>query len=228
MQTPDVDNAPFVMNPLADFKRRVNAPTEIIDISTVFGDVDNNPNSIMKALFGNTNPNLVNASINGNQLRLDYSDTLEGSSDITIWGFSNGKLAQETFNINIANRLPVINKPIADKNAIEGTGFSLFIGDVFIDPEGKDLTYSFAMPNWLSYNQSTKTLSGTPSNSQVGTAVITVSATDNDGITDDPYASASDSFNITVLDQPNGTFNIEKSTYQFDETVGIASIVVLR
>jgi VCBS repeat-containing protein len=228
VQTPDVDNAPFVMNPLADFKRRVNAPTEIIDISTVFGDVDNNPNSIMKALFGNTNPNLVNASINGNQLRLDYSDTLEGSSDITIWGFSNGKLAQETFNINIANRLPVINKPIADQNAIEGTDFSIFIGDVFIDPEGKALTYSFAMPNWLNYNQSTKILSGTPLNSHVGTTVITVSATDNDGIIDDPYASVSDSFNITVLDQPNGTFSIEKATYQFDETAGSAGIIVLR
>jgi VCBS repeat-containing protein len=228
IQAPDIDNAPFVLNPLADFKRRVNAPTEIIDISTVFGDVDNNPNLIMKALFGNTNPNLVNASIAGNQLRLDYNDILEGSSDITILGFSNGKLAQETFTVNIGNRLPVIDKPIADQNAIEGTGFSLFIGDVFIDPERKALTYSFAMPNWLSYNQSTKTLSGTPSNSHVGTAVITVSATDNDGITDDPYASVSDSFNITVLDQPNGTFNIEKATYQFDETVGIASIVVLR
>jgi len=228
VQAPDTDNPPFVLNPLPDLKRRVNPATEYIDLRYVFGDVDNNPELIMKALFGNTNPDLVNASINGNQLRLDYNDNLEGTSELTIWGFSNGKLAQDTFAVKISNRLPVIVNPIADQNINEGSYFVLNIGSVFNDPEGENLTYSFAKPNWLSYDSSTKSLRGTPGNSNIGTSIITVSATDNDGQSDEAYGSISDSFNLTVLDQPNGTLVIEDSAYFVNEAAEFIRISVQR
>jgi hypothetical protein len=221
VQSPDIDNAPFVLNPLADLNRQVNATTEIINLSAVFSDVDNDDALIMKALFGNTNPDVVNASINGNQLRLDYSDTLQGTTDITIWAFSNGKLIQDMFTITVENGLPFVANPIADQSVNEGVAFSLDLSNVFSDPDGETLTYSFAKPHWLTFDETTKTLSGTPGNGQVGTVTITVSATDSDGI-------ATDQFNLTVVDQPNGTFVIENATYSVDETAPTLSVTILR
>ena len=221
VQSPDVDNPPFVSNPLIDFNRSVNAATETIDLSAVFSDVDNNDSSIIKTLFGNTNPDLVNASIDGNNLRLDYSDTLKGSTDITVLAISNGKLTQDTFTINVINRLPEAINPIEDQSVNEGESFSLFIGDVFSDSDGDPITYEVIKPSWLDYDDVTQTLSGTPRNTHVGTATITVQASDSDG-------TASDSFDLTVVDQPNGTFRIENATYTVNEDNGILTVDVIR
>jgi len=55
-----------------------------------------------------------------------------------------------------------------------------------------------------------------------------VSATDNDGQSDDAYGSVSDSFNLTVLDQPNGTIIIEDAAYFVNEAAGFIRINLQR
>src|SRR5204863_7576983 len=63
---------------------------------------------------------------------------------------------------------------------------------------GDTLTYSAtlasgaALPSWLNFNATTRTFSGTPLNSDVGTLAITVTAADTGAL------SASDTFNLVV------------------------------
>jgi hypothetical protein len=218
-----IDDAPIVSNPIADISINTGAPNQIINLANVFSDADNDNNLIIKSVLGNTNPTLVNASISGNNLTLDYHQNAIGSTDITILGISNGLLIQDTFTVTLKENPPVVKTPIADKTVNEGVAFSLAVGNNFSDIDGDILTYSSSsLPSWLSFNPITKTFSGTPLNSSIGTIPITITATDDGG------TSVSDTFNITVVDVPNGTFSLQNSVFSVGETDNTLAVTVVR
>ena len=218
-----IDDAPIVSNPIADVSINTGAPNQIINLANVFSDADNDNNLIIKSVLGNTNPTLVNASISGNNLTLDYHQNATGSADITILGISNGLLIQDTFTVTLKENPPVVKTPIADKTVNEGVAFSLAVGNNFSDIDGDILTYSTSsLPSWLSFNPITKTFSGTPINSSIGTIPITITATDDGG------TSVSDTFNITVVDVPNGNFSLQNSVFSVGETDNTLAVTVVR
>jgi hypothetical protein len=95
---------------------------------------------------------------------------------------------------------PVILNPIPDQNAITNMAFNFqFAADTFYDPE-HTLTYTAelagggALPAWLNFDAATRTFSGTPTNSDVGTVSIDVTADDGNG------GTVTDTFTITVND----------------------------
>jgi Ca2+-binding RTX toxin-like protein len=89
---------------------------------------------------------------------------------------------------------------IADQSATEDMAFSFEIpAGSFADVDtGDSMIYSAtladgsALPSWLSFNGATRTFSGTPDNSNVGTVSVKVTATDS------LLASVSDNFDIVV------------------------------
>ena len=118
------------------------------------------------------------------------------------------------FALNVANvnDAPSVANPIADQSATQDVAFSYTVpGNTFADiDKGDMLTYSAkladgsALPSWLKFDATTRTLSGTPPSAAVpaptgtpGSAPqweIQVVATDMSG------ASASDVF--TLIDPP--------------------------
>jgi uncharacterized delta-60 repeat protein len=68
----------------------------------------------------------------------------------------------------------------------------------FLDPDGDTLIYTAtrsngaALPSWLHFDATTRTFSGTPTNGDVGTLAVKVTAADPSG------ASANDTFTLTV------------------------------
>ncbi len=98
------------------------------------------------------------------------------------------------------NKAPTLANAIPDRNATEESAFTFaFATNTFADVDaGDSLTYSAtrsdgtALPNWLKFTPTTRTFSGTPLNSDVGTLSIKVTATDTSG------ATATDTFNIVV------------------------------
>lgn len=102
-----------------------------------------------------------------------------------------------TINTNDA---PTVANVIAAQNAIEDTQFSFVISaNAFTDPDvGDTLRYSATLsngatlPSWLTFNTSTRTLSGMPLNAHVGNLTIKITATDIAG------ASVSSNFVLTV------------------------------
>jgi hypothetical protein len=109
---------------------------------------------------------------------------------------------------NPPNVAPVVAHAIADKVADEDAAFSFQIpSNTFSDANGDTLTYTVtdgdgnALPSWLNFNASTGTFSGTPTNDDVASIIVVVTASDGD-------ASVSESFKLTVNnsnDAPTGT-----------------------
>ncbi|HCS63918.1 MAG TPA: Ig family protein, partial [Cellvibrio sp.] len=87
-----------------------------------------------------------------------------------------------------------------NQNATEDAAFNFqFAANTFADPDvGDTLTYSAqlagggALPAWLSFDPVTRTFSGTPANSDVGTVLIDVIANDGNG------GTVTDTFNIVI------------------------------
>ncbi|WP_228043664.1 choice-of-anchor I family protein [Dolichospermum sp. LEGE 00246] len=105
------------------------------------------------------------------------------------------------FEVNIPiNDAPTLANTIADQTAKQGNAFSFQIpNNTFTDIDAGDvLTYSAtlengdALPSWLTFNSATRTISGTPTNDNVGNLNVKVTATDKAG------TSANDIFAIAV------------------------------
>ncbi|MBW7850630.1 MAG: tandem-95 repeat protein [Rhodospirillales bacterium] len=113
----------------------------------------------------------------------------------------SGERAGVKFTITVkdANDAPETVGVLGDVEATEGTAFSYVVPNVFYDADGDALTYAATLadgnplPAWLSFDDSTRTLSGTPANADVGSLNIRVTASDGTAST---YAD----FNVTVGD----------------------------
>ncbi|MBW4612884.1 MAG: tandem-95 repeat protein [Desmonostoc vinosum HA7617-LM4] len=98
------------------------------------------------------------------------------------------------------NDTPTLVQAIANQTTLEDGFFSFQIpANTFIDIDANDqLTYSAALangnplPSWLSFDSNSLTFSGTPSDPDIGTISIKVTATDTSN------ASIDDIFNLTV------------------------------
>ena len=97
---------------------------------------------------------------------------------------------------------PVVVNPIPDQNATEGVQFTFtFEESTFSDPNGDDLTFSASqsneslLPSWLSFDGPTRTFTGMPGSTDLGTVEIRVTASDG-------TLSTSDLFNLTVTSVP--------------------------
>jgi Ca2+-binding RTX toxin-like protein len=115
---------------------------------------------------------------------------------------SSNATASSIFNLAITNTndAPVLVNEITNQTALEDNAFSfIFEANTFSDVDADDsLTYSATqfdgsdLPSWLSFDAQTRTFSGTPTNADVSTLNIKVTATDKDG------ATATDTFALTI------------------------------
>ncbi|MEH2314295.1 MAG: DUF4347 domain-containing protein [Nostoc sp.] len=120
----------------------------------------------------------------------------------------------KTLDINLigVNDAPILQNAIADQIAQQDTAFSFtFDANTFNDVDaGDNLTYSATLqdgsnlPNWLKFNATTRTFSGTPTNADVVNLTIELQAKDNDGV------SATDTFALAV-EPNNGTPTLKLS-----------------
>jgi len=135
-----------------------------------------------------------------------------------------GNSVSDVFAISIANTndAPVLVGTVDDQSAAVGSDFELVLQPgTFIDPDvGDTLIYSATLsngatlPDWLTFNQSTLTFSGSPAADNIGTISVTVTATD-------PHqAAASVTFNIVVSEVP--LVNYIWGTTGSDNLVGTA------
>ncbi len=122
---------------------------------------------------------------------------------------SDGALSSNTAKVTITvapvNDAPVVALPLPDQNSLAGSAFAYtFPGNAFTDVDSAVLTYSASLstgatlPAWLSFNPATRTFSGDPGTTNVGSIDVRVTASDGS-------LSASDVFSIAVSDRPLAT-----------------------
>jgi DNA-binding transcriptional MerR regulator len=114
--------------------------------------------------------------------------------------------ANQSFTIAPVNDAPIVKQAIAAQNTLEDSPFTFTIPtDTFSDVDGDALTYTAtledgkALPTWLTFNGTT--FSGTPTNDNVGSLSLKVTASDG-------KLSVSNLFNLSIAntnDAPTAT-----------------------
>ena len=143
----------------------------------------------------------VAVSITGNTVTLNPALNWNGISTITAKvndGAVDSTTQTFTLTVSAVNDSPVVSTSIPDSSASLGSVFSLDTSNYITDPDIGDslgfvalLSDNSSLPNWLSINQTSGVLSGSPVSSA---ASISVKVT----ATDTSNASIADTFLLTV------------------------------
>ncbi|WP_051940195.1 putative Ig domain-containing protein [Stenoxybacter acetivorans] len=111
-----------------------------------------------------------------------------GSLNIEVLAIDpSGEQAAQTFVLNIQpsnhNQAPVVGIPIDAQTITENSEWTFRLPEsAFTDPDGDVLTYRIGtIPDWLHFDEATKTLVGTPPQGSVGSLSIEVLAIDPSG-----------------------------------------------
>jgi VCBS repeat-containing protein len=216
-----VNDVPTVANRIADQSATEDQAFSFTVAANTFNDVDGDTLSYSAQLFGGGSlPSWLNFDRHTGVFSGTPTNSDVGTLSIEVTADDNqGGTVSDTFDIVVANTndAPTVANPIANQSATEDQAFSFTVAtNTFNDVDGNTLTYSAklsgggSLPSWLSLNSSTGTFSGTPTNSDVGTLSIEVTADDNQG------GTVSDTFDIVVAntnDAPTLTTPIaDKST----------------
>ncbi|WP_154855759.1 putative Ig domain-containing protein [Cyclobacterium xiamenense] len=109
----------------------------------------------------------------------------------------------DNFSFVASNTAPVVANALADSTILTSEAFTFtFPENTFSDVDGNDLSYAAtlddgtALPSWLTFDAATRTFSGTPEASDVGSINIKVTADDGNG------GTAEDTFALTVNTAP--------------------------
>jgi len=105
------DLAPYVKNVIKDISLDKGALDQIIDLKTVFAD-DDLGDVLTYSVTSNTNDLVVNATIAGFNLTLDFSNLNIGLSEIVVSASSNGKEVNSKFKVEV--KIPTLINPLGD------------------------------------------------------------------------------------------------------------------
>ena len=106
------DDAPTVLNPLADVITSEDASDLILYLADVFDDADNDNAAITKTVVSG-NPSLVTVALFSNYLTLDFQPDQNGTATITVTGTSNGLAVTDSFTVTVS----AVNDAPADLNS---------------------------------------------------------------------------------------------------------------
>jgi Ca2+-binding RTX toxin-like protein len=128
-----------------------------------------------------------------------FAGSAQKIEQVSFAGGGNWNVAQLTA---LANLAPVVTSPIAGQAASEDATWTFAVPEnTFTDADvvvGDTLGYSAsladgsALPSWLSFDAQTRTFAGTPSNADVGSLNLRITATDTSG------AVVSSAFTVTI------------------------------
>ncbi|MDR0716394.1 MAG: putative Ig domain-containing protein [Azoarcus sp.] len=114
-------------------------------------------------------------------------------ADGTVWGRPQVISALDDGEPT-PNRAPVYTGSIANQEATEGETFTWTLPAAFFtDPDGDALTYTLTLangeplPDWLTFNPATRTLSGAPEKGDAGNLSLRVTATDTGNLSASYY-----------------------------------------
>ena len=155
---------------------------------------------------------LIQSDVGKNiKVRVEYEDLGGGKERLETASWP------ATGTIVDSNNEPTVANEIPDQEAVAGTSFSYQVpADTFNDADDDTLTYTAnkaddasMLPTWLSFDAATRTFSGTPATTDLGTDSLQVTADDSNGGTNN------DIFDITVV--PALTVSFENVAYDVAE-----------
>lgn len=228
----NVNDSPTLAHSLADQSAVEDQAFDFQIASNIFADVDVDDTLTYVATLADGNQ--LPGWLSFNPLTRTFSGTPENDDVglISITVVATDKLnatVSDTFDITVgtANDAPTLKHALPDRSATQGEVFNFeFAGNTFADIDAGDtLIYSATLangnvlPSWLHFDASTRTFSGTPSNGDIGTISVKVTATDSSN------ASASDTFDVTVANVNDAPSDIGLSDNKVNENVKAGTVV---
>ena len=141
------DNPPTVVTPIEDISFTETGEDRTIDLSNVFNDADDDEIAI--AVASNSNNELVTASIEENNLVLDFAEDTNGTADITLRATANGQTVDDTFTVTVEADEETPEQTIElfrFRNTTFDTGTYIFVGeaerDFILDDENLSNTFA--------------------------------------------------------------------------------------
>ena len=201
----NVNDAPTLANPIPD-----QAATEDVLFSyqfpaNTFNDIDPGDSLVYTAVENGQSD--LPAWLSFNAGTRTFNGTPD-NSQVGTWTITvtaedgSGMQINDSFNIVVSNvnDAPYVANAISDRSAVEDQSFSFtFPLNTFADIDvGDSLSYSAVengqstLPIWLSFDVASRTFSGTPAQSDLGTYTIVLTATDLSA------ATANETFDILV------------------------------
>jgi hypothetical protein len=96
----NVDHAPYLKNSIKNIVVEKGAPNQVIDLRTVFAD-DDIGDVLIYTVISNTNELVVESTISGYNLTLDFSNVNIGLAEIDVTASSNGKEVHSKFTVEV-------------------------------------------------------------------------------------------------------------------------------
>ena len=189
---PPVADVPFLQVAVDE-----NAEDAVFDLTTIFSDAEDE--ELLYRIEYNSNSGLVNATINGTTLTLQFSPNQSGSALVVIRAIdSDGQFAESEFDVTVApaNRPPTVRSPIDDVTVDEDADDTVIdLNFVFTDAEDRELdlsVQSVSDSDLVDASLDGTTLTLSYGADQSGTALVTIRATDSGGL------SVTNTFVVTV------------------------------
>lgn len=197
------NNPPVVANPIADQAATEDSPFLFLVPANSFSDANDDPLTWAAQLAdGRVLPSWLVFNAAAHSFTGTPGDADTGQLNIrVIVSDTSGETASDVFTLNIVNinKPPLVANPMSAQVADEDAVFHYQIpGNSFVDTDNDPLTYSARLvdgkqlPSWLHFDAATRSFSGTPLNSDLGSYSIEVMAADVQG------ASATQLFTLTV------------------------------
>jgi len=202
---PFTNHLPVVANPVADQTAPEDAPWTFAVPTNTFADED--PGEVLTYSAsrddGSNLPGWLNFDAGTRTFSGTPDDADVGTVSVRVAAVDgkNGAVS-DTFILTVTNvnEAPTLTAPLPDQSATKDVPFSLAVpAGTFADVDPGDvLTYSASLadnsplPTWLQFNPTTRTFTGTPQFSDVGTVNVKVTATDTGSL------NVSDVFALTV------------------------------
>ncbi len=161
-------------------------PTSVLENTLYSYDVDCNDEGVGNTNYAlTTNPGWLSIDAENGLITGTPGDEYVGANIATVRvDDGNGGIDSYSWTITVINQAPQITTNLISA-ATEDAAYS---NPIAVEPDNPgEYIYSFvgAKPDWLTINPATGTLTGTPTNSDVGRETITVRVTDGHGAYDD-------------------------------------------
>ena len=197
----NTNDAPTVANAIPDLAASQSAPFQFTLPATTFADVDVGTTLTYSATLssGAALPAWLNFDAASRTFSGIPTDVVSTTVRVTASDGTATVSDDFVITVNNVNDAPIVVSPIPNLSIAEKTPFAFTLpGNTFYDADADTLTYTAtqgngaALPGWLSFDAATRTFSGTPDNSQIGSLTLKVTATDPSN------TSASNQFNLIV------------------------------
>ena len=183
--TAPVNNPPTVANPIPDQTVEAGSSLQYTFPTNTFSDPDGDALSYTTS----TLPSFADFTPNDRTFFFNPQETDEGQYNIEVIAIDpDGAQVSDIFQLTVTvpvNNPPTVANPIPDQTFEAGEPINYTIPEnIFSDPDGDQLNISInTLPGFLSYDQNTRSISGTPGDQDVGNYTIEIIATDPDGAT---------------------------------------------